>query len=263
VENIKNNTIITVITVCYNSGDLLEGTIINVLEQTYEHIEYIIIDGGSTDKTINILRKYHAKIDKVISEPDLGIYNAMNKGLSYSSGDLIVFINAGDHFSFKYSLELVASIFIKYTAEMYFGNYFYVSNNTISVINVGKIDNKIDLLRQGFGHPATFYTKQAFLKVGRFSEDYRIVSDADWNFKALIDYQLSFYHINLPLSVFYSGGISTNLEIHNKERQEMINRYFSPFSLKILSSNSLRRAIRIPLVGQFLRYIFKLSLNKI
>lgn len=89
---------ITVITVCYNAVNLIEDTIKSVLAQTYSNIEYIIIDGGSTDGTRDIIEKYSTRLAKYISEPDSGIYDAMNKGVKYASGDYINFMNAGDVF---------------------------------------------------------------------------------------------------------------------------------------------------------------------
>ena len=102
------SSIITVITVCYNAELEIERTINSVLNQTYENIEYIIVDGGSTDLTINIIDKYRSRISNIISEPDKGIYDAMNKGIRNANGDWVIMMNAGDMFS---SDDVIESIF--------------------------------------------------------------------------------------------------------------------------------------------------------
>ena len=100
---------ISVVTVCYNAVNDIEKTILSVINQTYPNIEYLIIDGGSTDGTMDIVNKYKDKIDVIVSEPDKGIYDAMNKGIDRATGDWINFMNAGDCFFEK---ETVNSVFI-------------------------------------------------------------------------------------------------------------------------------------------------------
>ena len=88
----------SVITVCYNAQSVIEDTIQSVIAQTYHHVEYILIDGASTDRTMNIVNKYKAHITTIVSEPDKGIYDAMNKGILLATGDYLCFLNAGDSF---------------------------------------------------------------------------------------------------------------------------------------------------------------------
>ena len=102
-----NNPKISVVTVVYNSAALIENTVKSIINQSYSHIEYIVVDGGSTDGTIDILNRYKKNISTLISEPDRGIYDAMNKGISLASGDFVVFINSGDKFSSPDILEKI------------------------------------------------------------------------------------------------------------------------------------------------------------
>lgn len=110
-----NYPLVTVITVVYNAKELLEETILSVLNQTYSNIEYIIVDGGSTDGTLDIIKKYQDKISKYISEPDQGIYDAMNKGMSLSKGQWLNFMNAGDSF---YSNDVLQKVFEREFSKM-------------------------------------------------------------------------------------------------------------------------------------------------
>ncbi|MCB0642106.1 MAG: glycosyltransferase, partial [Phaeodactylibacter sp.] len=105
---------ISVITVVYNAVDLLEDTLLSVLNQTYDNIEYVVVDGASTDGTTEIVHRYKDRIDRWVSEPDKGLYNAMNKGLAMATGDFVWFMNAGDHI---YSPDTLEKAVQHYTPE--------------------------------------------------------------------------------------------------------------------------------------------------
>jgi glycosyltransferase involved in cell wall biosynthesis len=123
----KQPPVVSVITIVYNGGDLLEGTIKSVLKQDSSHLEYIIIDGGSKDQTLDIIKKYSDQIDFWISEPDRGIYDAMNKGLNAATGDYVWFMNAGDHI---HGENVLTSIFEKEkNADVYYGEANFVKEN--------------------------------------------------------------------------------------------------------------------------------------
>lgn len=110
---------ITVVTVCYNAADLIEDTIKSVLSQTYDNIEYIIVDGNSSDGTMDIVNKYSDRISKIISEPDKGIYDAMNKGIFAATGDYINFMNAGDIFTSDDAVSKVVGLIDKSNDVIY------------------------------------------------------------------------------------------------------------------------------------------------
>ena len=124
---------ISVITVCYNAVDVIEKTILSVTNQTYNNIEFIVVDGGSTDGTISIIKRYEKQIDKWISEPDEGIYDAMNKGIKMASGGWLNFMNAGDVFTRSdllsdiFSLEIpdnIQFLYSDYWMSLKDGNYY-------------------------------------------------------------------------------------------------------------------------------------------
>ena len=106
----------SIITVTYNAGKVLEDTIQSVITQTYKNVEYILVDGGSTDNTLNIINQYRSMIQQVVSEPDQGLYDAMNKGIRMATGDYICFLNAGDAFHEDDTLQqMVHSIAVNNT----------------------------------------------------------------------------------------------------------------------------------------------------
>ena len=128
-KNLFNNKKITIITICYNAIETIEKTIQSVINQTYPNIEYIIIDGASTDGTVDIIKKYVSHITKFVSEPDKGIYDAMNKGIAMSTGDWINFMNAGDTFVNNDTIEKVFSNLNVSDAKVIYGNTYMVYPN--------------------------------------------------------------------------------------------------------------------------------------
>ena len=113
----------SVITITYNAATTLEETILSVISQTYHHIEYIIVDGASTDETLQIVDRYRNKINKVVSEPDKGLYDAMNKGVDLATGDYLIFLNAGDSFHADTTLQqIMQSIKSKELPDIIYGN---------------------------------------------------------------------------------------------------------------------------------------------
>lgn len=168
---------ISIITVTFNAEKTIEETIKNVINQTYSNIEYIIIDGGSTDNTISIIRKYEEYIDKWISEPDKGIYDAMNKGIDYATGEWINFMNAGDLFTKNTTIEDV----FNYN----YLNYDCIYGDRVNKDFVGLYLDKADPFfshkrkfcpRMGFSHQCTF-VKSSIAKKLKFSLNYKIICD--------------------------------------------------------------------------------------
>lgn len=173
-----NDFKISVITVCYNAVNEIERTMLSVLNQTYRNIEYIVIDGGSTDGTVDIIKKYTDRLAHWVSEPDKGIYDAMNKGINVATGDYINFMNAGDSFFESNVLKSVVN-FIENDAIIVYGQVMKVYNRFQFVSPVGQVE--LDGLKQNVRLPHQgMFTKSKYQKSHLFDTAYR--SAADYNF---------------------------------------------------------------------------------
>ena len=169
---------ISVVTVCYNAAETIEQTMQSVINQTYENIEYIIIDGGSTDGTVEIIKKYADKIAYWVSEPDKGIYDAMNKGIKVATGEWIGFLNSGD---FYLDSNVLSSLIYK---SLSYKHPDVIYGYTVYSFKYGKfVGRKLPLSKfrktMPFGHPSTF-VRTELMKESLFDCSYKIA--ADYNF---------------------------------------------------------------------------------
>ncbi|GHY43010.1 Colanic acid biosynthesis glycosyl transferase WcaE [Vibrio cholerae] len=203
-ENISS-PLITVVTVVYNGEAFLEDTILSVINQTYDNVEYIIIDGGSTDGTLDIIRKYEHAIDYWVSENDKGIYDAMNKGIFLSTGKWINFMNGGDAF---YKVEVLDELFSFKELDFFdivYGNHqvLYPSGRT----RIGKAGQLSDLWKGSqFCHQAAF-VKVKYQKENRFNINTRIVADFEFFYMARKS-RARFHFVNDTIARFEAGGLS-------------------------------------------------------
>lgn len=170
------NPKISVITVCYNAVDIIEETILSVINQTYSYLEYIVIDGASTDGTVDVVRKYSDRISVFVSEPDKGIYDAMNKGIKVATGDWINFMNAGDTF-FSNSILKEVSDYLADGIDILYGDTMLIFSMTKILKHADPIDTIKD--KMAFGHQASFINAQ-FHKSLLY--DISFLSSGDYNF---------------------------------------------------------------------------------
>lgn len=238
-SSLKELPLVTIITVTYNSDLFLEDTIKSVLGQTYNNIEYIIIDGGSTDGTLEIIERYSDAIDLWISEPDRGIYDAMNKGLKFATGEIIGIINSDDWYLKNAIEEVVQS---------------YKEDKTFNQIVVGNINrcsengdilrpvrNNSDLIKGKYNrkmpltHPSTFVSSLIYKKIGNFNTDYKICADYDFIYSC-IENKIKIVFIDSILVNMRIGGISDRLSeiitilsemyiIRRKRLNQLMNSY--------------------------------------
>lgn len=207
------NPKITVITVCYNSAASLEAALVSVLNQDWPRVEHIVIDGGSVDGTLAVLNKYKSHLTHVVSEPDEGIYDAMNKGLDLATGDIICFLNSDDRYASNHVLSLVAMKMEKYQLDALLGDVAYFhpqdSMRMVRYYRSGWFEPN----RLGWGwmpaHPAVFLHKSVVRRVGQFNKNYKIAGDFDYVARAFHGYDLRYMHIAELMVHMQTGGIST------------------------------------------------------
>lgn len=223
---------ITVITICLNSEKTIERTIRSVLNQDWENKEYIIIDGKSSDNTMNIIKNYKQNIQKLISEKDGGIYEAMNKGLVHAKGDVVCFLNSDDFYTSKHVLTRVADTMINNNLDAIFGGVnFYKKGIPQKIIRTYLYHNfSLDKFSYGWmpAHPASFIKNDIIKKIGLFNTKYRIAGDFDYLLRIFQIKKFNFICIPEIFVSMQSGGISNiNLKskvIINKEILESCRR---------------------------------------
>lgn len=226
---------ISIITVCYNEAKTIEKTFESIFSQSHKNIESIVIDGGSTDGTIGIIEKYKDKITYFVSEPDEGIYNAMNKGIKVSSGEVLYFLNANDTLYSDDILETVANTFKKGNYDFVYSdiNFIYPKRNKIEKHNKGI--NYYSVLSKTICHQTIFYKKSLFDKFGLYDENFSIAADHDFNMKVLTNKRTKTFYLNKTIARFDKTGLSSdakNKKILKIENQLIFYKYaFSmPFS---------------------------------
>ena len=209
----------SIITVSYNSKETIEQTILSVLNQTYKNIEYIIIDGGSTDGTIEIIKKYESKISYWVSEPDKGIYDAMNKGASKANGRYIAFLNSDDWYE-ENTIEIVANNLKNKNFDIVCGIVNYYKNNLL-IYSHGSSMNRIK--EEMIMHPTSFMKLNLFKILNGFDINYRYVADYDLMLRLNIHGCKSLY-LDKVLANFRIGGASSNIK-SIKEKNELKRKY--------------------------------------
>lgn len=245
----KNYPKVSIITVCLNSREYLEDAIRSVSEQTYPNIEYLVVDGDSTDGTSVIFNKYKERINKLLIEKDDGIFEAMNKGIRLAGGEIIYFLNADDKFYNCHVVTEVIEAFRKNKeADFIYGN-IEVFNPKRRFSYIEKYPKRISkwlFVRKTIGHPATFFRSSCFKKAGNFDEAYKIAADYEWFLRALFTKGLKGAHIENNISIFRTGGVSTderNAGLYLLERNLIQKRYFN--TLEILYARLLLSAKKI------------------
>lgn len=213
--NNKRNIKISIVTICYNSAATIEHTIKSVLDQNYHNLDYVIIDGGSTDSTLSIVNKYREQISTIISEKDHGISDAFNKGIKYAKGDVICFINSDD-VMISNSLQVVANAYDG-RHDIYCGNV--ILENTITGYKCREIPSTtfpiVPLFRH-VAHQGMFITPETYKRCGGYDINIRYPMDLDFLVRA---YHMGakFKHINKDIACFRSGG-ATSTAIYKKKR---------------------------------------------
>lgn len=256
---------ISIITVSKNNSSGLEKTIASVISQRYQPYEHIVIDGGDDVKSKEVLEKYDNKI-LYLSEPDLGIYNAMNKGIDMCSGDYILFLNSGDHFTCENSLEFWVKKISNKNASIYFARILWHSfaNHDLSVSDHNYLDKSWHLIYDNFPHSASMYQRKLFNDFGKYDESYIIMSDYEFNLRVLLNKGVTFHYSSLIVSTFYANGVSVdslNKSIRDKENKLIREKYFNAALLRITKKNAFVSNSKY--LRRILLSIFKSNLNRV
>ena len=245
--NTKNYKVkLSIITACKNESATIAKTIESVLAQTFDCYEYIVVDGGSVDGTLNIIKTYQNKISHIISEPDRGIWHAMNKGILLASGEYIYFLNAGDRL---FDRDTLSSIFRSNdrNEDIIYGNIIddygdrQIQKNYSDTISIRY------LLGNMICHQAIFTKKELFNKFGYFNERYKYVSDYDFLWRCIIKNKASYKHLAQTIAYYDMNGLTANpdnremlvrewLAVHNDNLAFIQHAYFlfiRPFLVKV------------------------------
>ena len=218
----------SIITINYNNKEGLEKTIRSALNQTYDDYEFIIIDGGSTDGSVDVIKQYANHIDYWVSEPDGGRYPAMNKGIRQATGDYLNFMNSGDTFHSSTVLEDIAKM--NYTEDIITGGFYDQEKGVKHIIKPQEV-TLLTMLKNTFNHQATFIKRQLFRK-RLYDENYVIQSDAKFNYQSIIYDNCSVRITDYIIADYDFNGISSNLSIVDKEWEKLLEELFPQRILK-------------------------------
>jgi putative colanic acid biosynthesis glycosyltransferase len=248
----RDNPLISIITVVFNGVKNIEKTILSVINQTYANIEYIIIDGGSSDETVDIIKANESMIDYWVSEKDSGIYDAMNKGLKQASGDFVIFMNGGDQFYTNDTLKKLLKN-VNNIDKVYFGRAKNYNENKSWVYpnekyNQNNIDKWLSFALPN--HQAMIFPK-CFYKKYQYNLEYKIGSDSDYKFYA--QKECGFVFVDMTICEFEIGGISSSFSNFKHLRQILKD------SWKI-STNHMDRVYALK---RFFKIVLKYILNLI
>ena len=223
----------SVITINYNDKKGLERTIESVINQTWKDFEFIVIDGASNDGGIDIIEHNKHNIDYWVSEPDNGIFSAMNKGIKVAKGEFLIFMNSGDTFFDQFVLEKIEKE-LSDDYDIFYGDYYRVNNN--NSLKKRTFPEKLSFsffYSRSLSHQSTFIRRKLFFDIFLYNEEYKIASDWEVFMYAICQKNVPYKHINLPISKFDFSGISSISKYNNlakEERIQSINKYFPLFA---------------------------------
>lgn len=239
---------ISLITITYNSSETLSDTIQSVLKQTYTDVEYIIVDGASKDNTVSIIKEYEPLFEgriKWISEPDKGLYDAMNKGIRMATGDIVGILNSDDFYTSNDILQQVSEAFLQNSGtDAIYGDIHFVNPDNLNKC-VRYYSSKIfkrSLMKLGFmpAHPSFYVRRECFEKYGLYKTDYKIAADFEFLLRVIYKERINTQYIPLDMVTMRTGGASTSgIASHKRIMKEHLrafkeNRIYSnPFLLSL------------------------------
>lgn len=241
---------VTIITATYNSADTLADTLESVLSQTWADFEHIIVDGNSSDATMEIVRSYEPKYQgrlRYVSEPDKGLYDAMNKGIRMATGDVIGILNSDDFFTDSNVVEHVAKAFDDKEVDCVFGDIHFVEPDNLKkcVRYYSGAHFRRWQMRVGVSppHPSFYCRRQVFDTVGYYDHTIRISADYEFMLRALYIHHLNYRYLPVDVVTMRTGGLSSNRSKITMEHMKIYKRH-GIFSNRVI--DSLRFLIKLP-----------------
>ncbi len=205
---------VSIITSCFNREKTIRSAIESVQAQDYPDIEHIVVDGASTDNTLNIVKEYSANIAKIISEPDTGMYEGLNKGLRLATGDVIGLLHSDDVFFATDTISKIVRQFEQTNADFLYGNGVIVNGEDHNHIIRDWVSGPYRRSRIEAGwlplHTTVFIRRTALIQCGFYNENYRISADSDWLVRCLYEQPLKVTYLNNYIVQMRTGGLSTN-----------------------------------------------------
>ncbi|RLD27572.1 MAG: glycosyltransferase [Bacteroidetes bacterium] len=254
--------LLSIITINYNDVVGIDKTIQSVNSQSYNNIEYIIIDGLSDDGSVELIKKHAAKISYWISEKDTGIFNAMNKGIKASKGDYLLFLNSGDILNGTSAL----GDFINhknFKGDIIYGDYKFEDGEKIYPDDL----SPLFFIRTSLPHQSTFFKRTVFDKMGDYNEGYTIVSDRAFFIKCFLSNLFTFQHIKYSLTIFDLSGMSNDADFKQNKKEEdermfekLYGIYYIDYKNHLLLQRQLYEAKRNTIKGIWKRIKKRLSL---
>lgn len=215
---------VSIITIVYNNKDHIENCIESILSQDFPNIEHIVIDGGSTDGTVNLIEKYKEKLAYFISEKDNGLYHALNKGVSVATGDVVGVLHSDDIFADNKSISSIVKVFNDTNNDVVYANGVFVDRDNISVVKrvYSSKPFKYKYLKWGWIplHTSIFVKREVFDKVGLYNEKYNIAGDYDFSLRLFKRRDLKFQYLNRNIVKMRLGGKSTIAKLQNLKSRE-------------------------------------------
>ena len=253
---------LTIITINFNHKEGLQRTIDSIVNQTFTDYEWIVVDGGSTDGSKELIEQYEDHFAWWCSEPDKGVYNAMNKGISHATGEYINFMNSGDVFA---TSTILSEIFSKERkADLLYGKMMRGSiNGEVSEQNLMKPNIKWwELCFHTFGHQSEFMKRELF-SIKMYDESYKVAADADWNTYMVVNKRVSTEYIPLKISIIEEGGISSNVETLCKERERIRETYYYMLSDEDFSDLRYLAIVNHFNISRHIFYLISRCMNRI
>lgn len=246
---------LSIITINYNNKQGLQETIDSVVSQTYKDIEWIIIDGGSTDGSRELIEENAQYFTYWCSEPDKGIYNAMNKGIGQATGEYCLFLNSGDSLYSAHTLENVLKE--KYTQDFVYGYLINKENMKRKACFARENLTAADFFKSSLPHQATFMRKDVFDRYGLYDESCTIVSDWKFFLKTIVFENASIKYIDQPIAIFDNTGISSqkNKKLRVAEYERTLKELFP---LRILADYPYVLSLKDVLKNRFSRWAYSL-----